>query len=263
MTTARWMAAAVGAALALSPAMAATKKATPATPAAAKATLDPEARTALDRMSAYLRTLKTFEVVADGYSEEVLDSGQKVTIPGSLTYDVAKPDRLFAEISSDRTLRRYYFDGSKVTIDAPRHKLYTDAPLKGTIGTLLDVTYSKYGIELPLQDLFLWGDPNRPATLPASGFKVGPETIGDTKVDHYAFRQPGLDWQIWIAHGDKPLPLRIVMTNTADRAQPQYAAKLTWNTDASFAADRFSFSPGKDSGRIAIATVDGSAGETK
>ena len=152
MKATRWVAVATVAALALRPATAAMKKASAAKTSqpAPKATLDAEARVALDRMSAYLRTLKAFEVVANGYPEDVLDSGQNVTIPGSLTYDVAKPDRLFAEVSSDRALRRYYFDGGKVTIDAPRHKLYTDAQLKGTIGTLLDVTYNKYGIELPL-----------------------------------------------------------------------------------------------------------------
>jgi hypothetical protein len=253
------------ASLAISPTMAATTKTPAAKPAAAaaKPALDPEAKMAIDRMGVYLRTLKSFEVVADGYSEDVLDSGQKVTMPGRLSYAVVVPDKLFAEISSDRTLRRFYFNGSKVTIDAPRHMLYTDAPLKGTINTLFKIADQKYGIAFPLQDLFLWGDTAHPVPAPISGFKVGPETIGDAKVDHYAFHQTGIDWQVWIAQGDKPLPLRIVMTNLDDAARPQYAANLTWQTDAVLAADRFTFTPPAGSGRIAIATVDGSAGETK
>ncbi|MFZ4689255.1 MAG: DUF2092 domain-containing protein [Polymorphobacter sp.] len=257
-----WLAATAMAGLALSPLAAApAKKPAPAAPA--KPVLDADAKAAIDRMGAYLRTLTSFEVVADGYAEEVLDSGQKVTIPGRLTYAVNTPDKLYAEVANDRSVRRFYFDGSKVTIDAPRHKLYTDAPLKGSIKTLLTVADEKYGIDFPLQDLFLWGDPKNPVPAPASGFKVGPETIGDTKVDHYAFRQRGIDWQIWITQGDKPLPLRIIMTNVMDAARPQYAANLAWQTDAKLSADRFTFTPGKDSARIAIASIDGTAGEKK
>jgi hypothetical protein len=262
MVLKRWVAASAIAALALSPALAATKPAATAANPAGPA-LDPEAKAAIDRMGAYLRTLKTFEVTATGFSEDVLESGQKVTMPGTLTYAVATPDKMFAEIANDRTLRRFYFDGSKVTIDAPRHKLYTDAPLKGTINTLIDVADQKYGIAFPLQDLFTWGNPARPVPAPTSGFKVGPETVGDTKVDHYAFRQPGVDWQVWIAQGDKPLPLRIVMTNRDDPAKPQYAADLAWKTGVTFAPDRFTFAPPAGAARIALATVDGSKGETK
>jgi hypothetical protein len=96
---------------------------------------------------------------------------------------------------------------------------------------------------------------------PQSGFKVGPETIGTTKVDHFAFNQPGIDWQLWIAQGDKPLPLRIVMTNTRDPALPQYAAKLTWTVNPALPAERFTFTPAADSGRISLATTDGSKPE--
>jgi hypothetical protein len=260
----RLIVASVAAALALSPAAAATAAKKPKATAAAAAkppALDPEAQAAIDAMGRYLRTLKSFEIVADGYAEDVLDSGQKVTMPGTLTYAAQMPDKLFAEIANDRTLRRFYFYGRKVTIDAPRHKLYSDAPLAGTIGTLLTVADEKYGITLPLQDLFLWGDPARPVPPPQSGFKVGPETIGTTKVDHYAFHQPGIDWQVWIAQGDKPLPLRIVMTNTRDPAQPQYSAKLTWTINPVLGADRFTFTPSADSGRISLATLDGSKPE--
>jgi hypothetical protein len=260
----KFMTAMVTAGLALSPLAAATATKPPAAavakkPAAARPPkLDPEALLAIGAMGRYLRTLKSFEIVADGFAEDVLDSGQKVTIPGTLRYAAQLPDKLFAEIGNDRSLRRLYFDGRKVTIDAPRHKLYTDAPLSGSISALIAVADEKYDITLPLSDLFLWGDPARPVPPPQAGFKVGPETIGDTKVDHFAFRQPGIDWQIWITQGDKPLPLRIVMINTRDPAQPQYAAKLTWTINPVLAADRFTFTPAADSGRISLATIDGS-----
>ncbi len=248
------------------PAMAVTRaaKSVVAKPAAPPAAvLEPEARAAIDRMGAYLRTLTSFEVVAEGYSEDIADNGQKVTVPGKLTYDVTVPDKLYAEISNDRTLRRFYFDGSKVTVDAPRPNLFAEAPLKGSIRDLITAADQKYGISFPLADLFTWGDTAHPVPPPTSGFLVGPETVGDVKVDHFAFRQPGIDWEIWITQGDKPLPLRIVMTNTASSARPQYGAKLTWTTNMPIPAERFSYVPRDGAGRIAIKPVDGSTGGTK
>lgn len=258
-----WLAAA-GIALLTAPAQAAAPAAKPAAkPAATTPALAPEAKAALARMGAYLRSLKSFEVTATGFGEDVLESGQKLTMPGSLTYAVVVPNKLFAEVASDRSLRRFYFDGSKVTIDAPRHKLYSDAPLAGTIETLLRVADEKYGISLPLQDLFMWGNPARPVPDPASGFLVGVETVGTTKVDHFAFRQPGVDWQIWIAEGDKPLPLRIVIINRDDAAKPAYAADLVWKTDGAIPPDRFIFTPGADSARIDLATIGAAKGDAK
>lgn len=222
---------------------------------AAAEALQPEAKAALEKMGAYLRTLTSFEVVAEGYSEEVLDNGEKITFPGKLTYQVALPNKLFAETTSDRKQRRMYFNGEKVAVFAPRVNYYADFPFKGSVVEMMAVAEDKYGLDFPLQDLFLWGKAGTP--LPTSGFYVGPEKVGDTKVDHYAFRQEGVDWQIWIAQGDKPLPLRLVMTNTNDPARPQYGGRLSWQPDLTFNTDRFTFVPNEKATRIAILPTNG------
>jgi hypothetical protein len=216
----------------------------------ASPTLQPEAKAALEKMGAHLRTLTSFEVVAEGYSEEVLDNGEKITFPGMLTYQVALPNKLVAEQTSDRKQRRMYFNGEKVTVFAPRVNYFADFAFKGTVVEMMAAAEDKYDLDFPLQDLFLWGKASTP--MPTSGFYVGPEKVGDTKVDHYAFRQEGVDWQIWIAQGDKPLPMRIVMTNTDDPARPQYGARLSWQPDISFNTDRFTFVPNDKATRIAI-----------
>jgi hypothetical protein len=217
---------------------------------AASTALQPEAKAAIERMGTYLRSLTSFEVVAEGYSEEVLDDGEKITFPGKLTYQMVAPNKLFAEISNDRKQRRLYFNGEKVTVYAPRVNYYADFDFKGTIREMMAAADDKYSVDFPLQDLFLWGKPETP--MPTSGFWVGPERVGDVKVDHYAFRQPGVDWQVWIAQGDKPLPMRIVMTNTDDESRPQYGARLSWQPDITITSDRFTFVPNDKAARIKI-----------
>jgi hypothetical protein len=46
-------------------------------------------------------------------------------------------------------------------------------------------------------------DPALQARL-TGAMAIGLATLRATPCDHYAFRQEGLDWQVWIQRGDKP-----------------------------------------------------------
>jgi hypothetical protein len=41
---------------------------------------------------------------------------------------------------------------------------------------------------------------------------LGSGMIGGIECDHLAFRTEDVDWQIWIAQGDRPYPCRYVIT---------------------------------------------------
>ena len=63
------------------------------------------------------------------------------------------------------------------------------------------------------------------APLPTKSRKpaiLGLSDVGGITCEHYAFRQPGLDWQVWIQLGDHPLPKKLVLTTTTDDARPQH-----------------------------------------
>ena len=70
---------------------------------------------------------------------------------------------------------------------------------------------------------------------------VGPALIDGTPTDHYAFREAEVDWQIWIAQGDAPVPRKIVITDRTDPSSPQYTATLSWNFRPAFDAQTFAF----------------------
>src|SRR3954447_8639932 len=72
--------------------------------------VDPAALSALDRMGAYLRTLTTFEVRSKTTLDDVLDSGQKLQLDGTAHLRVRRPDRLWAEVASDRKVRELFYD---------------------------------------------------------------------------------------------------------------------------------------------------------
>ncbi len=243
------------------PALAQT--ASPAAPAATTrpAILDADAAAALDRMGAHLRTLKNFEVVSTGTTETVYANGQKLQFLQRTTYTVAMPDQMLVEIRTDRQNRRVYYDGKLLTIFAPNAKLYTQFGVTGSISEVLATAYEDWGVEFPLQDLFRWGSPSSTAVIPSEGFKVGPAQIGEHKTDHFAFRQPGVDFQIWIDLGDKPLPRKLVIANTEDAAQPQYIAYFNWNLAPKIMPGTFAFKPSKDDKRIDMSAGAAAAGK--
>jgi hypothetical protein len=70
--------------------------------------------------------------------------------------------------------------------------------------------------------------------------------------DHLAARTPqGVDFQVWIAQGDQPVPRRIVITYRGETGQPQFWADLSdWNLAPDVSDSLFAFTPPNGAERI-------------
>ncbi|MCG2841089.1 DUF2092 domain-containing protein [Sandaracinobacter sp. RS1-74] len=239
--------------------LAAILAATPAVtaPAAAQtpapqagAALDPEAAEALNRMGAYMRTLKSFEVKSDATFERVYENGQKLQFGTVTTYRVKHPDQLQAEIATDRNQWKIFYNGKQLWLVAPNSSKYTTFSVSGSVADVLTRARDNWGLDFPLQDLFRWGSPTATVEQPSSGFKVGDTTLGNTPVTQYAFRQPGIDFQIWIVKGEQPLPAKMVITNLDVPEQPQFVTRFTWNLNPELPSGSFSFHPSSRDQRV-------------
>lgn len=228
-------------------------------PATASAeTVSPEIRSALARMASALKALQSFEFKADITAEEVLDTGQKVQSSTVLTAAARRPDRMYMDVASERRSRRLYYDGKTVTLFGPVSKYYANVPAPPTTYAMLRHVAERYDLETPLADLFEWGDSAVRIEKVQSAFYAGPDRIGGQVCDHYAFRQDGADWQIWIPKAEPALPCKLVIANTDDPSQPQYSAVFTWTPIARLSEDRFSFTPPQGAHRIALRDSDSS-----
>ena len=224
-------------------------------PAAGAPAVETEAVDALRRMGAFLETVKSFEIRASTSIDEVLESGQKLQFEDAIHLRVRRPDRLWAQVASDRKTREYFYDGKSFTIYGPRNKLYASFDAPPTLREVAATLEEKYGLALPLVDLFRWGtDPLRAETLLGAMY-VGPARIGGTPCDHFAFREKGFDWQVWIQKGDSPLPRKLVITTTDDDTRPQYAVTYDWNLAPALNDAMFTFEPPEGSYRIALREV--------
>jgi hypothetical protein len=227
-------------------------RATAPPPAAA---IDSEAVNALEKMGAYLRTLNAFQVRAEMTTENVLPDGQKVQIDNTADLVAKRPNALRLEVTNNKQHRRFLYDGKTFTLYAPRTNHYASVSAPPTIVELAERLETTYGIELPFVDLFRWGTSTSNVTDLKGAIEIGTSVIDGVTCTQYAFRQNGVDWQIWIQDGDYPLPRKLVITSLTDDARPQTVAVYTWNLAPSFDSTAFTFEPPKDAMKIKFADV--------
>jgi hypothetical protein len=215
--------------------------------------IDSSATDALNQMGTYLRSLKDFQVKANVTSEDVLEDGEKLMVAQTTDMLAVRPDKLRIDIQGDQMSRLVLYDGKKFTLFARLAGYYASADAPPTIGQLIDIAREKYGMEVPLVDLFLWGGPQASTNKITEATDFGLGDVEGTTCEHYAFRQPGLDWQVWIQLGDHPLPRKLVLTTTTDEARPQQVSVLTWNLAPSYNDAAFVFDPPTDAHKIVFA----------
>jgi hypothetical protein len=223
----------------------------------AAAAVDPKAMAALAKMGDYLRSLKSFEVMASTLTDDVTTGNMKVQLSSNSTLQVRRPDRMRVETTSDRKQRQIFYDGKSITVFAPRVKYYATVAAPPTVRETIEALAKKYGIETPLADLFYWGTDAAPTQDIKAAYSLGPATVDGTSTDHYAFREEGIDWQVWIEKSDTPLPRKLVLTSTNVATQPAHIAMLKWNVSPNFDDAIFAFKPSPGAMKIVMQTSDG------
>ena len=239
-------------AMALAAPIAQAQTGSPGAPPPVANPVDPAVIEALKSMGAHLQTLKRFQVSTELTGERVLADGQKLQHGATAEMDVERPNKVRTVMTSARSERQLMYDGKTVTLYTPAQKYYSTIAFTGTIGELIERLEDKYNVQLPLSDLFSWGTAAAPLDKIESAMNAGQDFIGNDLCDHYAFRQGGIDWQIWIMTGSQPLPRKLVITNRADDARPQSVSLIDWNLKPTFTAATFKFTPPKSATAVEI-----------
>lgn len=76
------------------------------------------------------------------------------------------------------------------------------------------------------------------------------------EVHQLAFRGTDVDWQLWVTIGEKPLPLRYVVTTKKLTGAPEFTLQLrNWNTAPQINPAQFTFSPPAGAKKLDPASV--------
>jgi len=231
----------------------------PLGPAAAQpAGVDPEAARLLKRMTEYVGSQDRFSLETVNTVEVVLDSGQKVQFTGGARTTVQRPNKLYAERVGDVLSQTFYYDGRKVTLVNPDDGYYATVPAPPTIDGMLDFAREELDVVAPAGDLITMDAYGRLMSDARSGFVVGKSYVGGVRCDHLAFRGYGVDWQVWIEDGDKPVPRKYVITTVDIEQAPQAEILVTeWNLSPAVGAKQFEYSPPAGARQIDFVARDG------
>jgi len=225
---------------------------------APQAKVDQAAVQAIEGMSNYLKSLNTFRLQTVGTLDTVTADGQRIQMDGSTSYEAKKPGFVI-KYTSDKKNRNFYYDGKQFTVYSPNLGFYATVPAPPTNVEVLDTIYNKYGIRLPLEDLFRWNDQTHQQRIEnfRAAYNLGTVTLDGVKTNHYAFREPEVDWEVWIDQGDKPLPRKLSIVDRTDPARPAFTTRMTWSPNAAVANGDFTFVPGPDAQKIQLADYKG------
>jgi hypothetical protein len=205
----------------------------------ASADVDPAAVAALERMITSVRELTALSVKALVESDE-LENGRAVKHLSTIQLTIHRPNRLRAEVQTDRTQRQLFYDGQSFTIWSPRAGYYASAPAPGTIANLVTLAAERYAVDLPFDQVFPWEHFEvgelRAATV------LGAALVEGTECDHFAFRQAGIEWELWMDRDSLPRKVQL-----SDRR-----VTYSWERGLLGEASQFTFTPPKDARKIEL-----------
>jgi hypothetical protein len=226
--------------------------------------VDPAATKILQRMTDYLSSLKQFSVRTQNTLEDLLESGHRVDFDVSASVIIGRPNKLRAERKGDLIDQTFYYDSKTLTLYNPSDKVYATEPAPGTIEELLDYARESLGLTVPVADLVYRNA--FPLLMQEVTFAkvVGKAVIGGVRCDHLIFSRPGVDFQVWVADGDQPLPYKYVVTDTGIPGRLSVTTVMSdWNVAPAVDDTRFTFVPPQGVQRITFMPLATSSGSSR
>jgi hypothetical protein len=212
--------------------------------------VEPDATRILKRMTDYLGSLQRFSLDTENTLEDVLVSGQKIQYDFTTSVVIRRPNKLRAERTGDLVNQLLVYDGENLTIYNRESNYYAIAKAPDNLDDMLHFARDTLDLVPPSGDLVYTNAFDLLTASLTSGVVVGKSMVGGVRCDHLAFRGPVVDWQIWIADGDEPLPHKYVLTTRDDPSQPEYIIQLSnWNVTPRSNDALFDFSAPKDAKR--------------
>jgi len=201
-----------------------------------------DARRILKAMSDYMGAQKSLAFEFDAALEVVTTDDQKLQLASSGAVTLNRPDKIRVSRTGGFADVEMSFEGNTLTLLGKNYNLYTQLEVPGTIDHLIDELRDTYQWPLPAADLLLTNAYDGLMLGVVDAKDLGTGVIGGVQCDHLAFRKDHVDFQIWIAQGERPYPCRYVITSKDVIGGPQYTLQVRdWKTGDEVAAADFSF----------------------
>ena len=216
-----------------------------------------KARAILASMAEFLSKTPRMSVTVHGAYDAVQPNGCKVEWNEIRKVALRRPDQLRVDAErSDGARSLILFDGKNITAFDESRQVYAQAAQPGGVDQTVIHFVRDMGMRLPLAVLLLSRLPEElQARVQTVAYVERTTTLG-VPAHHLAGRTDTVDFQLWIADSDKPLPVRAVLTYKNAPGQPQFRAGFEdWDVAANLSDSMFTFTPPAQSHRIPFASA--------
>ena len=170
---------------------------------------------------------------------DLVRGARKETVSLTGSYIMRRPDRFHTKMDGGRGLESWY-NGKTLTIALHEQKVFAQAPMPETIDRTLDALAERYDIALPMADLFYASAEKALLSDTTTGGYAGTENVGDTPCTHLAFKDVGVEWELWLPVQGDLLPKRFKVTQTKRTGQPVADVTFTaWDVAPQTSDDTF------------------------
>ena len=225
-------------------------------PAAAAVTeTQAQASAILMRMADFLGGAQGFSVSVRGGYDAVQQSGQKIEFGEVRKVTLSRPDRLRMEGErSDGVKTVTVFSGKEIVLIDETRNVYATAPQPGGLDDTIVYFVKDLGMQLPLAVLLVSQLPAELKARVRSVDYVERTTILGSPSHHLAARTDLVDFQVWVADGDRPLPQRVVISYKQAKGEPQFWAQFSdWNLAPALDDSTFLAKPPDGAQKVAFA----------
>ena len=223
----------------------------PATPTVAEPA---NAEDILMRMAEFLANTQKLKVNMDSRYDVMQASGQKIEFEENRKVTISRPNGLRVELEeSDGQKHLILYDGKDITVFSPTHGVYAQTTKPGGLDEAVMYFLRDLHMRLPLAAMILSRFPEEVKNRTQALDYVEKTSIYGKPAHHLAGRTETVDYQVWIAEGEQPLPLRVVLTYRLEDGQPQFRARFTdWNLSPQIQGSQFTFLPPEGVHKIAF-----------
>ena len=194
----------------------------------------------VQRMAESLAAADSFTVHAEKLFDVVLIAGPKAQHAGAMDLAVRRPDRFYVSYGDDFSSKELWYDGVALTIQDHIRNVHGIIPTGASVEETVSILRDKYGLFLPLAELFSTDNYQRYSAAAGKRLYLGTSDVEGRPAHHILFTGQRADWQIWIDAGEVPLPLKIVVNQHDTHGQPQQTIVLSeWDLDATLPDEVF------------------------
>jgi hypothetical protein len=222
----------------------------------------PDARALLVKMGEFIGNTPRLSVTIRSSYDTVQTSGDKIEWNEVRRLTLSRQDRLRIETEKSNGARTLIlFDGKTISVYDEAGRAYSQTPQPGGIDETLVYFVRDLGMRLPLAVFFVSRAGMVLDRRVRSVEYVEKTGILGIPAHHLVGRTDTVNFQIWIADGDQPLPQRLVLTYPKAPGQPEFRAQFVdWNLAPDVADSLFAFAPPAGANRIPFAAALAQAG---